>query len=84
MFIAEVTVLTGAILLRDTFLLEVTLLFLTIGSFLSIFSVGLTWRLGGLLELLDSFESIDCVAKALRNNPLGQVKLILPLPRAHS
>ena len=55
---------------------------LAVGSFLSI-SAGLDWRLGGFLKLLNVFESLNRVAKALRDNALGQVKLILPLGRAH-
>ena len=82
MFFAKFAVLTGVTLLGNTLVLEVTLACLTIGSFLSI-SVGLTRRLGGFLKLLNSFKSFDRASETLRNNPLSQVKLILPLRRAH-
>ena len=81
MLLAKFAVLTGARLLRNLLVLEVDLAF-AFGSFLSI-SLGLPRRFGGFLKLLDVFESLDRVAEALRNNALGQVKLILPLGRAH-
>ena len=81
MFLAKVTVLTGARLLWNAIVFEVPLAF-SIGSLLSV-SIGFPRRFGGFLELLDGFESFNGVPQTLWNNSLGQVELVLPLCRAH-